>query len=193
MNRENNIAVYTLLAIYLYGRWQQENPVAYAQRTLRNTKAKIVNKAKTSAANAAREASSVLDNASDLLQRGGAKVYEATHASQDQDLPGVTLTREAVYALAKEAGFPNAKLAAAIALAESGGSTGAVHRTSREHSVGLWQINISKHPFSVFDMKDPIKNAHAAFKISKGGTDWRPWTAFTNGRYKQYLTGILAP
>jgi hypothetical protein len=189
MSRENNTAVYVLLAIYLYGRLQDLTPAAFARRT--------VAKAKTAATNAAREAQTALNNASDLLQQGGASVYEATHpteAKHESDLPGVTLTRQAVLAIAKEAAFPDPKLAAAIALAESGGSTGAVARSSREYSVGLWQINVARHnAYSVADMKDPIKNAHAAFKISKGGTDWRAWSAFNNGRYKQFRTGVLAP
>ena len=188
MSRENNTAVYVLLAIYLYGRLQDLTPAAFARRTIA--------KAKTSAANAAREAKTVLNNASDLLQQGGASVYEATHPSEakhESDLPGVTLTRAAVLAIAKEAAFPDPKLAAAIAFAESGGVPGAINRNSREYSIGLWQINVQAHPYSVSDMKDPIKNARAAFAISKGGTDWSDWAAYTHDRYQQFQTGILAP
>ena len=190
MRGEAKTAVYVLLAIYLYGRWQQENPLAFAQRKIQTVK----DKAKTSLSNAKQEASNILDNATDLLEKGGAAVYDATHTDQASDLPSVTLTREAVLAIAKAVSFPDPKLAAAIALAESGGSTGAVNRSAREYSIGLFQINVAKHTaFSVADMKDPIKNARAAFKISKGGTDWSPWSVYTNGRYQQFRTGILAP
>ena len=129
------------------------------------------------------------------LEQAGASLYEALHndTQHQQDLPGKTLSRAQVLAVATAAGFPDPKLAAAVALAESGGSTGAMLRSSREISVGLWQINTMVHPYSVADMKDPIKNAAAAFKISKGGTTWQPWSAFTNGRYKAFQTGILAP
>jgi hypothetical protein len=35
-------------------------------------------------------------------------------------------------------------------------------------------------------MKDPLSNAKMAFTISKGGTTWQPWEAYTNGAYKRY-------
>jgi hypothetical protein len=128
------------------------------------------------------------------LQQGGARIYDFFHDDEGhvKDLPGRTLTRQAVLSLATQAGFPNPKLATAIAFAESGGVTGAITRSSRELSIGLWQINTKVHPFTVEDMKDPAKNAAAAFKISKGGTDWKPWSAYTNGAYRAFLTGILA-
>jgi hypothetical protein len=190
MKGEAKTAVYILLAIYVYGRWQEENPLAFAQRKIQSVKTK----ARTSLSNAKREASNILDNATDLIEKGGAAVYDATHSDQSADLPGATLTREAVLAICKAVSFPDPKLAASIALAESGGSTGAVNRSSREYSIGLFQINVAKHTtLSAADMKDPIKNARAAFKISKGGTDWRPWSVFNNNRYQQFRTGILAP
>jgi hypothetical protein len=128
------------------------------------------------------------------IENAGARLYDYLHndAGHVKDLPGKQLTRQMVLSIATHAGFPDPKLAAAIALAESGGVPGAFVKSSREYSVGLWQINTKVHPYSVDDMKDPIKNAEAAFKISKGGTDWRPWSAFTNGRYLQFKTGILA-
>ena len=128
------------------------------------------------------------------LQQFGARAYDALHddAGHARDLPGKQLSRQAVLAIARRAGFPDPKLAAAIALAESGGVPGAFLRSSREYSVGLWQINTMVHPYSVDAMKDPIKNAAAAFKISRGGTDWRPWAAYTKGRYRAFQTGVLA-
>lgn len=130
----------------------------------------------------------------DAQHEYGASVYDVLHddAGHKQDLPGETLTRAALLQLATRAGFKDPKLAAAVALAESGGVTGAVNRSSREYSVGLWQINTKKHPYSVDDMKDPLKNARAALAISHGGTDWKPWPTFTNGKYLQFKTGILA-
>lgn len=131
----------------------------------------------------------------DPLERGGARVYDALHndSGHERDLPGKQLTRQAVLAIAKNAGFSDPKLATAIALAESGGVPNALNRTSREVSVGLWQINTMSHPYSADDMRDPIKNARAAFRISRGGRDWSAWAAFTKGRYRQFQTGILAP
>jgi Lysozyme like domain len=102
------------------------------------------------------------------------------------------LTREAVLQIATRAGFPDPKLASAIAFAESAGMPEAVLRTLREFSVGLWQINTLVHPYSVQDMRDPIKNAAAAFAISKSGTTWSPWSTYTSGKYRQFLTGVFA-
>lgn len=135
-----------------------------------------------------------VQRATDLLERSGAAIYDATHddAGHRRDLPGNQLSREQVLALATRAGFPKPKEAAAIALAESGGTPHAVLRTPREYSVGLWQINTLVHPYSVEDMKDPRKNASAAFKISKGGTDWAPWATYASGAYRRYMTGVLA-
>jgi len=129
------------------------------------------------------------------LERGGARIYDMLHndAGHKQDLPGRGLTRQAVLDIALKVGFPNPKLAAAIALAESGGIPGAIVRSSKEYSVGLWQINTLAHrQYSVEDMKNPIKNAVAALQISQHGKNWRPWTMYRNGKYKQFQTGILA-
>jgi Lysozyme like domain len=128
------------------------------------------------------------------LQQGGASFYDWVHddGGHVKDLPGKQLTRRALLTLATQAGFPDPKLASAIALAESGGVTGAMLRNSHEYSVGLWQINTNVHPYTPEDMKDPYKNAAAAFKISKGGKDWKPWSTYKNLAYLKFKTGILA-
>lgn len=128
------------------------------------------------------------------LQQGGATLYDALHddAGHKNDLPGHQLTRARVLAIATKQGFPNPKLASAIAFAESGGVPNAVLRNDREYSVGLWQINTRVHPYSPADMSDPVKNAWVAYVISKAGTDWSPWSTFKNGSYKKFLTGVFA-
>lgn len=128
------------------------------------------------------------------LARGGAAVYDFVHddAAHKRDLPGKQLTRQALLKIATAAGFPDPKLASAIALAESGGVPGAILRTSKEYSVGLWQINTKVHPFSVESMKDPLRNAQAALFISRGGSNWTPWSAYKSGAYKKFQTGILS-
>lgn len=75
-------------------------------------------------------------------------------------------------------------LAAAVALAESGGDPNVVSSTG---DVGLWQIN--RATWGKLATKDPLGNARAAVKISSGGRNWRPWVAFTNGSYKRFLGG----
>jgi Lysozyme like domain len=128
------------------------------------------------------------------LQQGGASLYDWVHNDEGhvKDLPGHQLTRAQVLAIATKQGFPNPKLATAIAFAESGGVPNAILRNDREYSVGLWQINTKVHPYSPEDMADPVKNAWVAYVVSKAGTDWRPWSTFKNGSYKKFLTGILA-
>lgn len=124
------------------------------------------------------------------LKQAGVRAYEALHDDEGhkRDLPGHQMTKAAIVALAKSVGFPNPELAAAVALAESGGVPNALAQTSRETSVGLWQINVLAWPkYTRDDMADPKKNALAALAISKNGNDWRPWTQYKNGAYQRFL------
>lgn len=134
------------------------------------------------------------------LERGGASAYDWLHSDKGhrRDLPGHQMTHAALVELARAAGFPDPKLAVAIAMAESGGVPNAItdtrgsvnlpHGTIAEYSIGLWQINLLAHPeYTREDMSDPQKNAAAAFKISHGGQNWRPWSTFTSGAYKRYM------
>ncbi len=125
------------------------------------------------------------------LRQQGAKLYESLHPSERghaNDLPGHQMTKAALLELARSVGFPNPQLAVAIALAESGGVPNAIARSSRENSIGLWQINIKVHTkYTAEDMADPKKNALAALELSKQGNDWRPWTQYRNGAYKRFL------
>ena len=53
---------------------------------------------------------------------------------------------------------------------------------------GLWQINSCWHPsVSKSCAYDAQCNANAAYRISSGGANWKPWVAYTNGRYENYL------
>lgn len=76
-------------------------------------------------------------------------------------------------------------LAAAVGMAESGGRPRAVNR-NRDGSIdrGLWQINSVHGALSTFD---ELGNAHAAVKISRGGTDWSAWVAYASGAYRRHL------
>lgn len=73
----------------------------------------------------------------------------------------------------------NAAMAAAIAMAESGGdATATNNNTNGTQDRGLWQVNSSWGSLSTFD---PMSNARAAVQISKNGTTWRPWcTAYSD-------------
>jgi Tfp pilus assembly protein PilP len=126
------------------------------------------------------------------LEQAGAKAYEVVHPEQRahaDDLPGHALHQDAIEAIAQSVGFPNPHLASAFAMAESHGYPNALVRSSREYSVGLWQINLLAHPqYTHEQMADPYQNAAAAFLISKRGTDWEPWhTTLHSGAYRRFL------
>jgi len=136
------------------------------------------------------------------LREAGARLYETLHpdeAGHKNDLPenpkpnkGPRMMPSAILAIAQLVGFPDPKLATAIAMAESSGFPKNVNSTPREYSCGLWQINTKVHPYTPEQMFDPLENARAAYAISRGGQDWTPWGAYTSGRYKQFQQGILA-
>jgi hypothetical protein len=136
------------------------------------------------------------------LERGGAAAYEALHPEQrghadDLPRPGrmtnattkhPRMTLDALRDLAHRVGFPDPHLAAAVAMAESGGDPHAFARTSREQSVGLWQINMLSHPqWTRAQLEDPETNARAALHILTAVKSWKPWGAYTDGRYRRYL------
>lgn len=76
-------------------------------------------------------------------------------------------------------------LAAAIAMAESGGNPTITNRNS-DGSIdrGLWQINSVHGSLSTVDR---MGNARAAVKISGNGRNWNPWTVYRTGAYKKFL------
>jgi len=84
--------------------------------------------------------------------------------------------------------------ATAVALAESGGNEKIVSPVNSDGStdVGLWQINSvhrRDHPtWTTAWLQNPANNASAMAVISSNGSNWAPWSAYKNGKYKQYLT-----
>jgi murein DD-endopeptidase MepM/ murein hydrolase activator NlpD len=101
----------------------------------------------------------------------------------------------------KAAGFTGEALSIAygVAKAESGGVANRHSHPSltKDDSFGLFQINMlgdlgparrKTHGLSSNeDLYDPATNARVAYAISKGGTNWKPWSAYTNGRYLERL------
>jgi len=87
---------------------------------------------------------------------------------------------------------PAAVMAAAIAMAESGGNSSAVnHNSNGTTDRGLWQINSIHGSLSTFD---PVANARAAVQISNNGSTWRPWcTAWSSGKCSGTYLGSGAP
>lgn len=73
-----------------------------------------------------------------------------------------------------------AGIAAAVAMAESGGDSQALGHNPGSTDVGLWQINGPGGG----DLKflDPLTNVKEAIRQSHNGVDWRPWcTAYSDG------------
>lgn len=109
-------------------------------------------------------------------------------------------TPQEILALAETAGWvgTTAQIAAAIALAESKGDEFAVGdktlAPSNGPAIGLWQINIARHPDARaegFDLFIGTVNANHAYKIYRdAGFSFHPWTTFTQNTYKEYLPRI---
>lgn len=110
-----------------------------------------------------------------------------------------TLTAAQIAAVARRAGFPESTVptAVAVALAESSGRTEAHNPIGADNSYGLWQINMlgsmgpaRRRQFGISSntaLFNPAVNAKAAYAISSGGKNWRPWSTYTNGAYRLYL------
>ncbi len=109
------------------------------------------------------------------------------------------LSAGAIADVAFSAGFRGEALAnaIAIALAESKGDSGARGdinlTTGGEVSVGLWQINW--RPAYASDPArnrqantDPATAARNAYTISRGGTSFRAWSTYNDGKYRAFLT-----
>lgn len=78
-----------------------------------------------------------------------------------------------------------AGMAAAIALAESGGDPGAEgHNTNGTIDRGLWQINSVHGALSTTNVLD---NARAAVKIQSESRGWEAWTTYKTGAYGAFL------
>lgn len=109
-----------------------------------------------------------------------------------------------VISVARKAGFTGTGLitAVAIAIAESSlnaNATGDVNIQTEKWgpSVGLWQIRTLKPAYlslepirNINTLYDPYQNAKAAFAISKGGTNFGPWSTYINNAYKAYTNGV---
>ena len=115
------------------------------------------------------------------------------------DITGKKYSIAELRGLAKQAGFTGAdvNIAAAVAMAESGGDSRSYNPVGRDDSYGLWQINMKgdlgpdrRKKFGIAknaDLFDPGINARAAKRI-KNDSGWGAWTTYTSGKYKKFLT-----
>lgn len=115
-------------------------------------------------------------------------------------VPGGSLGTEKLVSLAKGAGFndQDAVTMAAIAMAESGGKSGAINDNPKtgDLSYGLWQINMigklgpaRRKEFGIESneqLLDPATNANAAKKV-KDSSGFSAWSVYKSGDYKQFL------
>ena len=117
----------------------------------------------------------------------------------------------------QNAGFRGESLNTAygIVKAESGGRANAYNPTGMDDSYGLFQINMENNDprnpgmgtkrnemylkkyasigyTGPESLKDPYINSRIAYDISKGGTNFNPWTTYTSGKYLQHTSGVTS-
>lgn len=102
--------------------------------------------------------------------------------------PGVRLSYVQLQSYALQAGFsaPEAQIAAAIALAESGGNPRAMNPSGAR---GLWQIMPVNNDVVHGDVFDPAVNAKAAYAVYKR-QGWHAWTTYGTPAYQKNLKTI---
>lgn len=119
------------------------------------------------------------------------KKYENAHSLTDSQL----------VELLKAVGFKgnNLKIAWAVSKAESNGRPFAFNGNTKtgDSSYGIFQINMlgdlgpnRRDKFNLdlnAELFSPVKNARIVYYMTKGGTDWRAWSAYKNGAYKKWL------
>ena len=116
-----------------------------------------------------------------------------------------TFTYAQLESLWIQAGGPAtvAPVAAAIALAESGGNplaaypgtTVAPGQGSTTDATGLWQIlGLPAGNFTAAELTDPLSNARMAVaKYQQAGNSFSPWQTFDNGSYAGLVQQGVAP
>jgi murein DD-endopeptidase MepM/ murein hydrolase activator NlpD len=105
-----------------------------------------------------------------------------------------TLTTDQLTQYAQQAGFSGAALQniVAIAQAESGGNTDAYNASDPNGgSYGVLQIN-GAHGLPTSCMLDPACSFKFAYQLSNNGTNFQPWSTFSNGAYKSFLGGSVS-
>lgn len=90
-----------------------------------------------------------------------------------------------------------APIAAAIALAESGGCSTALNATDNggtQSSFGLWQISTGTHTAPSASWSNGAVNASLAVGKYKGaGNTFSPWGTYASGAYRAFLNGGTTP
>jgi hypothetical protein len=139
----------------------------------------------------------------DVVQAGLKDVRSAAHAhvasisrphgtAGGRSSAGGQYNRSQLEGLWIAAGGPRglAHIAAAIALAESGGNAGAINPEGPEHAEGLWQIKGQLVPGDPLNPAVSARNAVAKWRAAGG---FSPWVTYTSGAYETYMAlgGLL--
>lgn len=119
-----------------------------------------------------------------------------------------TYSRMDRLAAIQKAGFENPLTALAVSLAEFGENRDINAQgqsdipdpngiNGKEPSFGPWQIHLPSHPDVTQSCAlDLSCSTSYAYGLSKGGQDFSPWSAFTNGSYSRFideLKSLLPP
>jgi len=135
--------------------------------------------------------SAIAQRAVDAARRGAQAKLDRAGRIEGAEPSGVggggAYGKSALRNLWRNAGGPSnvANIAAAIALAESGGRPGAKNvNTNGSIDRGLWQINSIHGRLSTFNVG---ANARAAVKIWRDAGGFSPWVTYKTGAYRQFL------
>ena len=151
----------------------------------------------------------IIDSVLNLLM-GSASAEQLTNRSVLEEIDVTKpFTFNSLERLAQEVGFSpeDARIAAAIALAESSGragidtvQSGLDPQKKNEFSLGLWQIDMQDSPGYMLgtdrrrkfgiqsneELYNPLTNAKAA-KMIFDTFGFKPWATYTSGKYKDFL------
>lgn len=89
-----------------------------------------------------------------------------------------------------------APIAAAVALAESGGCTSALNLTDNggtQTSVGLWQTSNGTHSYPSAWTTAAGNAAEAVAKYNGAGNTFSPWGTYTSGAYTRFINNGTTP
>ena len=131
----------------------------------------------------------------------GAGLEALLNSARDPYSGPITTNKKQLMRTIAKQGFSNAalKTAYAVAMAESGGRSNAVGDVSLQDdkwgpSIGLFQIRSLKNWEKWNDeyrdanrLPNPDFNAAAAWRKSNQGSNWKPWSAYTNAAFLKHL------
>lgn len=130
-------------------------------------------------------------------QAGVVQVIPVVNAKSLEDTAAPVVKEKSVEDLIIETFGDKWRIAYAVARAESGLREDAIGDYTLDYrgkdgnvygmSLGVFQIRYLPGRPKVKDLLTAKFNIEYAYKMSKGGTDWSPWSAYKNNSYKQFL------